>query len=80
MTLSVSEIAHTHALEVRRPIYEPRRIQWDEHEKDLDDREGWRRSYRMDKQTFCKLVELLRPKLEVNTTAYACEFAVLSCM
>lgn len=62
-----SGVAHAHAPPVRAPIYEPRRLSWEYHESDLDERDGWRRSYRMDKQTFYKLAELLRPLLEVNT-------------
>lgn len=67
-----SGVAHAHTPEVRAPIYEPRRLSWDHHEMDLDEREGWRRSYRMDKVTFYKLAELLRPLLQVNTY-FACE-------
>ncbi|CAB1114270.1 unnamed protein product [Ectocarpus sp. CCAP 1310/34] len=50
----------------REPIYEPKRLPWAQHEADLDKRQGRRRSYRMEKASFHKLVELLRPSLAVN--------------
>ena len=61
-----SGAAQTHAHDVRRPIHEPKRMQWKDHEEDLDEQEGWRRSYRMEKTTFYKLADLLRPLLEGN--------------
>lgn len=67
-----SGMAHAQAPRVRRPIYEAKRLDWEEHAGDLDERDGWRRSYRMDKDCFYKLAELLRPLLEVNAY-FACE-------
>ena len=61
-----SVVAHSHTPHVRRPTYEPRRLPWDEHKADLEERDCFRRYYRMDMQSFHKLAELLRPLLEVN--------------
>lgn len=61
--------------EGRDPIYELRRLTWEEHEveADLKARKCFRRYYRMDLETFHKLAELLRPLLEVNAH-FACEY------
>ena len=61
-----SVVAHSHTPHARRPIYEPRRLHWDEHEADLLERDCFRRYYRMDMQSFHKLAGLRRPLLEVN--------------
>ena len=61
-----SVVAHSHTPHARRPIYEPRGLPWDEHEADLEERDCFRRYYRMDMQSFRKLAELLRPLLEIN--------------
>lgn len=61
-----SGISHVSAPEVRRPIYEARRLSWEDHESNLDERDGWRKSYRMDKQTSYKLAEL--PALSSKST------------
>ena len=58
--------SRAHCPQEREPIYEPKRLPWAQHEADLDKRHGWRRSYRMEKGSFHKLVELLRPSLEVD--------------
>ncbi|CAB1097307.1 unnamed protein product [Ectocarpus sp. CCAP 1310/34] len=52
--------------EDREPIYEPKQLPWAQHEAAVDKRQGWRRSYRVEKASFHKLVELLRPSLAVN--------------
>ena len=64
--VAAGEAHRAHCPQEREPIYEPKRLPWAQHEADLDKRHGWRRSYRMEKGSFHKLVELLRPSLEVN--------------
>ena len=61
-----SVLAHSHTPHARHPIYEPRRLPWDEREANLEECDCFRRYYRMDMQSFHKLAELLRPLLEVN--------------
>ena len=55
-----------HAPRIRQKIYEPRRLSWEEHLFDLQQRKCFDRYYRMPLETFEKLVGLLRPKLERN--------------
>ncbi|CAB1105047.1 unnamed protein product [Ectocarpus sp. CCAP 1310/34] len=50
----------------RLPVHEPRRLDWDEHVRDLRRRKVFRRMYRMDEGCFDKLADLLRPILERN--------------
>ena len=65
--VAAGEAHRAHCPQERQPIYQPKRLPWAQHEADLDKRRGWRRSYRMEKGSFHKLVELLlRPSLEVN--------------
>ena len=60
--IMVSVVAHSHTPHARCPIYKPRRLPWDEHEADLEERACFRRYYRIDiyMQSFHKLAELLR--------------------
>lgn len=64
--VAVATTSQAYARAVRRPIYEPRRLSWEEHEADLKERSCFRRYYRMEKESFHKLTELLRPLLERN--------------
>lgn len=72
-----SGVTHAYTPEVRAPIYKARRLNWEEHEADLEERKCFRRYYRMDKEAFHKLAELLRPYLEVNYH-FACEYSSCS--
>ncbi|CAB1100699.1 unnamed protein product [Ectocarpus sp. CCAP 1310/34] len=64
--VAAGEAHRSHYPQERQLNYEPERLPWVQHEVDLDQRHGWRRSYRMEKGNFHKLVELLRPLLEVH--------------
>ena len=46
--------------------HEPRRLDWEEHVRDVRRRGKFRRLYRMEERSFDKLAELLRPILERN--------------
>ena len=60
-------VAHTiHAPEVRTPINGARRLDWEEHMDDFENRKAFLRYYRMPEETFDKLVQLLAPHLEKN--------------
>ena len=54
------------APKTRQRIHEPRRLVWEEHRVDLARRGMFRRMYRMEKQTFRTLAELLRLILSHN--------------
>ena len=51
---------------IRKPVYEPQRLEWDDHAEDLDERDYFKRVYRMPRQSFEKLADLLAPRLTVN--------------
>lgn len=55
-----------HAPKIRQQVHQPRRLSWEEHVSDLQERNCFKRYYRMPLETFEKLVELLRPSLERN--------------
>ena len=58
-------VAHTIlAPEVRALINEARRLDWEEHMDDLENRKAFLRYYRMPEETFDKLVQLHAPHLE----------------
>ena len=58
-------VAHTlDAPKVRATINGAGRLDWEEHMDDLDNRKAFLRYYRMPKETFDKLVQLLAPRLE----------------
>ena len=50
----------------RQIIYEPRRLDWEEHIADINSRGLFRRMYHVDEHTFKKLAEMLRPMLKRN--------------
>ena len=53
-------VAHTpQAPKVRAPINGARRLDWEEHMDDLENREAFLRYYRMSEEAFDKLVQLL---------------------
>ena len=47
-----SVVAHIHTPHARRPIYEPRRLPWDEHEEDLEEGSSSRSSSSDDDTAF----------------------------
>lgn len=49
---------------VRASIQPQRRVDWEDHVRDLQARGRFRRYYRMNVASFRKLADLLRPKLE----------------
>ena len=58
-------VAHTlQAPKVRATINGARRLDWEEHMDDLENRKAFLRYYRMPEETFDKLVQLLAPHLE----------------
>ena len=60
-------VAHTlKAPKVRATINGARRLDWEEHMDDLENRKAFLRYYRMPEETFDKLVQLLAPHLEKN--------------
>lgn len=61
-------VAHTmQGPRIRRTVYEPpRRLDWDEHAEDLEQRDCFRRMYRMPRESFDKLADLLAPLLTRN--------------
>ena len=60
-------VAHTRqAPKVRASINGARRLDWEQHMDDLENREAFLRYYRMPEETFDKLVQLLAPHLEKN--------------
>ena len=60
--------AEAHTPQTRAPIYNPKRLDWQKHVEDLDKRgpSCFKRYYRMDKISFIKLAERLRPSIEAN--------------
>ena len=60
-------VAHTlQAPKVRVSINEARRLDWEQHMDDLENRQAFLRYYRMPEETFDKLVQILAPHLEKN--------------
>ena len=62
-------IGVVHALQapkVRASINGARRLDWDQHMDDLENRKAFLRYYRMPEETFDKTVQLLAPQLENN--------------
>lgn len=58
-----SRVAYmAHAPKIRQQVHEPRRLSWEEHVSELQER-NFKRYYRMTLEAFEKLVELLRPSL-----------------
>lgn len=66
LTVVSTTVAQRFAPKARQPIHEPRRLDWDEHVKDLRRRRLFRRMYRMDEHSFDKLADHLRPIIERN--------------
>lgn len=68
VAVGASSIAQSCMPRTRRPIYDPIRLDWGTHVKDLRQRgpHCFKRFYRMDVSSFNKLAELLRPLLEPN--------------
>lgn len=69
-----------HAPKIRQQVHEPRRLVWEEHVSDLQERNCFKRYYRMPLETFDKLVELLRPSLERNAHMASEYTAAVSCL
>ena len=60
-------VAHTlQAQKVRASINGARRLDWEHHINDLENRKAFLRYYRMPEETFDKLVQLLALHLEKN--------------
>ena len=60
-------VTHTlQAPKVRATINDTRRLDWEEHMDDLENRKAFLRNYRMPEETFDKPEQLLAPHLEKN--------------
>lgn len=68
VSAGASTIAQSYLPQTRQPIYDPVRIDWDEHVEDLRQRgpHCFKRFYRMDVDSFRTLADRLRPRLEAN--------------
>ena len=66
-TVVTSVVVHGLLPKPRQTTHEPRRLDWEEHTADINNRRGlFRRMYRMDEYTFKNLAEMLRLILEQN--------------
>jgi hypothetical protein len=65
-TWSFLQLLHQHNIE-RRPLFTSRRVNWEEHVRDLL-KEGneFRKDYRMSHASFNKLCNILRPSIQVD--------------
>ena len=60
-------VAHTpQAPKVRASINGARRLDWEQHMDDMENRKAFLRYYRMPEETFDKTAKLLAPQLEKN--------------
>ena len=66
LSVVTSTVVEDFTPKTRQPVHEPRRLDWEEHVKDVRRRQLFRRMYRMEEDSFNKLAELLRPILERN--------------
>lgn len=68
VSAGASAVAESYTPQARQSAYSPQRLDWEKHVNDLSQRgeHCFKRYYRMSKESFYKLVELLRPRLEAN--------------